>query len=128
MGFDLLDEDHQKLLWVMAVDNSRFAWISGSTLHLRPAAEGSKTIYARLAHNALALTLLRNGNARCAIAGVSGNWNKAAYDLLRKYGIKTVACSDDQIAQELPRFLQVLAGDVRQLVKQSATKSISTNA
>jgi hypothetical protein len=65
---------------------------------------------------------------RFAIAGVSGNWNKAAYDLLRKYGIKIVACSDDQIAQELPRFLQVLAGDVRQLQKESAAKSISTNA
>src|SRR5580658_399907 len=74
--FDLPGEDHQKLLWVMAADNSRFAWISGSSLHLQPAAEGSKSIDAPLPHNALALTLLRNGNAAVAFDDLSiGRWD-----------------------------------------------------
>jgi hypothetical protein len=41
---------------------------------------------------------------------VSGNWSKAADELLRRYGIQTLACGEEQIAQELPRFLQLLAG------------------
>jgi hypothetical protein len=61
--FDLPGEDHQKLLWVMASDNSRFAWISGSTLHLQRTADGSKPLNAALTHNPLAITFLRNGNA-----------------------------------------------------------------
>jgi hypothetical protein len=45
---------------------------------------------------------------RFAIAGVSGSWEKPAEELLRRYGIQTLACSEEQIGQELPRFLQLL--------------------
>jgi hypothetical protein len=48
------------------------------------------------------------GEIRFAIAGVSGNWEKPAEELLRRYGIQTLACSEEQIGQELPRFLQLL--------------------
>lgn len=64
---------------------------------------------------------------RFAVTGVSGNWNKAAYELLRKYGIKAVVCTEKQIAQELPRFLQLLAGDVEQMI-EGLKPAVSTNA
>lgn len=76
--FRLPGEDHKKLLWAMAGDSSHFAWVSGSKLHFRDTAEGSKTIDAKLKGNALTLTFLSDGSAAVVFDDLKvGRWNAA---------------------------------------------------
>lgn len=51
---------------------------------------------------------------RYAIAGVSGNWERIAESLLRRFQITVLPCAEDHISETLPEFLQALVQSVEE--------------
>ncbi len=67
-----------------------------------------------------------SGRTRFAIAGISSrSWEKDADELSRRYGIEALVCPADEIARELPAFLDRLAQAVEAMPEQGTAAAAS---